>query len=229
MLCVTSQLARENGGGEGRVIVLDTDNKFRLDRVGEIAEKRFGLSRDDVLENIMYAKCNTHEQQMEMIGVAMGKIAESAEPIRMIVVDSVMALYRTEFTGRGELAVSMPARSRRAAPALRSPPRPPHPPARPPQDRQQKLGSHLRDLCKLAQEFNVAVVLTNQMTADPGNAMVADAKKPVGGNILAHSVDSRIYLRKGRGTQRIAKIYAGPHPESEATFSITDKGIVEAE
>lgn len=107
----------------------------------------------------------------------------------------------------------------------------------------------------MAQEFNVAVVVTNQMTADPGNAMVADAKKPVGGNILAHAVDTRIYLRKGRGTQRIAKIYSGPHPgectershpadaaspntphhalsisaEAEATFSITEKGIVEAE
>ncbi|RYE85006.1 MAG: hypothetical protein EOO65_01210 [Methanosarcinales archaeon] len=32
---------------------------------------------------------------------------------------------------------------------------------------------------QIAQEFNIAVVLTNQVTADPGNMFVPDAKKPV--------------------------------------------------
>lgn len=35
----------------------------------------------------------------------------------------------------------------------------------------------------------------------------ADPKKPIGGNILAHASTVRIYLRKGRGETRIAKIY----------------------
>lgn len=56
-LCVTTQLSKDHGGGEGKVIVLDTDNKFRLDRVGEIAEKRYGLSASEVLDNIMYGEC----------------------------------------------------------------------------------------------------------------------------------------------------------------------------
>ena len=154
----------------------------------------------EVLDNVLYTKAGTHEVQSEMVDTATRLIAESDAPIRLVIVDSVMALYRTEFTGRAELA-----------------------------DRQQHLGKHLRALAKLAAEFNLAVVVTNMMTADPGNAMVADAKKPVGGHVLAHAVDTRIFLRKGRGTQRIAKIFAGPHPEAEATFSITEKGIVEAE
>jgi DNA repair protein RAD51 len=58
---------------------------------------------------------------------------------------------------------------------------------------------------------------------------VADAKKPVGGNILAHMVHTRVYVRKGKGPTRIAKIYAGPLPEEEATFAITDGGIADAE
>ncbi len=73
------------------------------------------------------------------------------------------------------------------------------------------------------------VLLTNQVTADPGNMFVADAKKPVGGNMLAHYVHTRVQLRKGKGTQRVAKIYAGPMPEDEATFSITEHGVVDAE
>lgn len=81
---------------------------------------------------------------------------------------------------------------------------------------------------QIAAEFNIAVVLTNQVTADPGNMFVADAKKPVGGNILGHMVHTRVYLRKGKGTARVAKIYAGPLPEAEATFGIGDGGIGES-
>ena len=52
----------------------------------------------------------------------------------LIVVDSATALYRTEFNGRGELSV-----------------------------RQISLGRFLRGLQRLADEFGVAVVITNQV------------------------------------------------------------------
>jgi hypothetical protein len=42
-------------------------------------------------------------------------------------------------------------------------------------------------------------------------------------------VHTRVYLRKGKGNQRIAKIYAGPLPEEEATFAILEGGIADAE
>lgn len=86
-------------------------------------------------------------------------------------------------------------------------------------------------LQKVAEEYNVAVFITNQMTADPGATMSfqADPKKPIGGNIIAHASTTRISLRKGRGENRIAKIYDSPDlPESEATFSIGHGGIADA-
>lgn len=52
----------------------------------------------------------------------------------LLVVDSATALYRTEYNGRGELS-----------------------------DRQIHLGRFLRQLQRLAEEFNVAVVITNQV------------------------------------------------------------------
>lgn len=52
----------------------------------------------------------------------------------LIVVDSATALHRTEFIGRGELAA-----------------------------RQNSLGKFLRGLQRLADEFGVAVVVTNQV------------------------------------------------------------------
>lgn len=199
-MAVTSQLSAEFGGGSGRVMILDTEGAFRPERIGQIATSRFGLDADSVLDNVLIAKCTNHEHQHEMLAAAAAAITEGSEPFRLLVIDSVMGLFRVEFSGRGELA-----------------------------ERQQKLATHIRELVKMADEFNIAVLLTNQVTADPGNMFVADAKKPVGGHILAHYVHTRVYLRKGKGTQRIGKIYSGPMPEEEATFAIADGGIVDAE
>lgn len=106
--------------------------------------------------------------------------------------------FRFEYSGRGELA-----------------------------DRQQRLAALLNNLKKVCEEFNVAIFVTNQVMADPGGmTFVHDAKKAVGGHILAHAVDTRIMLRKGKAENRIAKIVDSPsQPEAEATFSIVMGGI----
>jgi meiotic recombination protein DMC1 len=125
------------------------------------------------------------------------------ENFKLIVVDSVTALFRVDFSGRGELA-----------------------------ERQQKLAQMLSKLLKMAEEFNVAVVLTNQVVADPGGGMpgaFVSEKKPIGGNIMAHASTTRLSLKKGRGETRICKIYDSPClPESEATFQIAEQGIIDA-
>jgi RecA/RadA recombinase len=84
---------------------------------------------------------------------------------------------------------------------------------------------------KIAEEFNVAVFITNQVTADPSGAamFVADVKKPIGGNIIAHASTTRLYLRKGRGEARICKIYDSPNlPESECAYQISNEGIIDS-
>lgn len=45
---------------------------------------------------------------------------------------------------------------------------------------------------KIAEEFNVAIYLTNQVQSDPGAGMtfVADPKKPVGGHIMVRKMTS---------------------------------------
>ncbi len=67
--------------------------------------------------------------------------------------------------------------------------------------------------------------------ADPGAGMTyaADPKKPVGGNILAHASTTRLYLRKGKGEQRVCKIFDSPSiPEGECVFQISEGGIIDA-
>lgn len=113
--------------------------------------------------------------------------------------DSATALYRTDYVGRSELA-----------------------------PRQAHLARFMRLLLRLADEFGVAVVITNQVVAqvDGGSMYQADAKKPIGGNIIAHASTTRLYLRKGRGDNRICKIYDSPClPESEAVFAILPEGM----
>jgi len=93
------------------------------------------------------------------------------------------------------------------------------------------LARFLRQLLRIADEFGVAVVLTNQVvaTVDQGAVFQADPKKPIGGHIMAHASTTRLYLRKGRGETRICKIYDSPClPESEAVFAINPDGIGDA-
>ena len=93
------------------------------------------------------------------------------------------------------------------------------------------MARFLRTLQRLADEFGVAVVISNQVVAqvDGAASFVADPKKPIGGNIIAHASTTRLYLRKGRGETRVCKIYDSPClPESEAIFAITNGGIDDA-
>ena len=46
---------------------------------------------------------------------------------------------------------------------------------------------------------------------------------------VAHYVHTRVHLRKGKNNQRVAKIYAGPMPEEEATIMLTEHGVVDVE
>ena len=88
----------------------------------------------------------------------------------------------------------------------------------------------LSKLQKISEQFNIALFITNQVMADPGAAMsyVVDPKKPIGGNILAHASTTRLFLRKGKGDQRVVKIYDSPSiPEGECVMQITEGGIAD--
>ncbi|KAJ9077550.1 Meiotic recombination protein dmc1, partial [Entomophthora muscae] len=157
-LCVTCQLPTSSGGGHGKAAYIDTEGTFRPERIREIAS-RFELDGDLVLENIIFARAYNSEHQMELLLELAARFIED-RTYKLLVVDSIIALFRTDFSGRGELG-----------------------------ERQQKLNQFLSRLIKLAEEFNLAVFITNQMTSDPGATMsfVPDPKKPVGGHVLAHA------------------------------------------
>ncbi|XP_048235496.1 meiotic recombination protein DMC1 homolog isoform X4 [Ricinus communis] len=190
-LCVSTQLPTNMRGGNGKVAYIDTEGTFRPDRIVPIAE-RFGMDPGAVLDNIIYARAYTYEHQYNLLLGLAAKMSE--EPFRLLIVDSVIALFRVDFTGRGELA-----------------------------ERQQKLAQMLSRLTKIAEEFNVAVYMTNQVIADPGGGVfISDPKKPAGGHVLAHAATIRLMFRKGKGEQRVCKVFDAPNlPEAEAISLVT--------
>ncbi len=118
--------------------------------------------------------------------------------IKLVIVDSLMAQFRAEFIGRGTLAV-----------------------------RQQKLNKHMRTLQKLAEVYNVALLVTNQVMSRP-DIMFGDPTAPVGGNVVAHASKTRLYLRKSKADKRVAKLVDSPSlPDGEAIYRVTEQGIVD--
>ena len=97
------------------------------------------MDQDSVLDNVLYSRAYTSEQQMELLDFVCAKFHEEPGIFKLLIVDSVMALFRVDFSGRGELA-----------------------------ERQQNLAQMMSKLQKISEEYNVAVLVTNQMTSDPG-------------------------------------------------------------
>eukprot|EP00161_Ancyromonas_sigmoides_P022426 TRINITY_DN6847_c0_g1_i2.p1 TRINITY_DN6847_c0_g1~~TRINITY_DN6847_c0_g1_i2.p1 ORF type:complete len:339 (-),score=79.65 TRINITY_DN6847_c0_g1_i2:439-1455(-) len=197
-LCVTCQLPIDQGGAEGKALYIDTEGTFRPERLLAIAE-RFGLNGAEVLDNVAYARAYNSDHQTQLLVQASAMMCESR--FALLVVDSATALYRTDYSGRGELSA-----------------------------RQMHLAKFLRTLLRLADEYGVAVVVTNQVVAQVDGAAMfnPDPKKPIGGNIMAHATTTRLSFRKGRGENRVVKVYDSPClPEAEATFAIMPEGITD--
>jgi len=120
--------------------------------------------------------------------------------IKLVIMDSMIGHFRGEYIGRGTLA-----------------------------ERQQKLGSCLSKLLRVAEAFNISVVLTNQVMSTP-DTMYGDPNKPTGGHVMAHACTHRVFLRKGRQNTRLARVIDSPSlPEERIRFAITAAGIVDSD
>ncbi|DBA01660.1 TPA: hypothetical protein N0F65_010311, partial [Lagenidium giganteum] len=205
----------------GKVAFVDTEGTFRpvsarlhilgilsltclqQNRVAEIAQSRFNIEPSEVLDNIIVARAHSHDAQMELVtklGALFANEFQDPEqgPFRLLIIDSVTALFRTDFSGRGELS-----------------------------ERQQRLNQHLMRLVKHAEEFNIAVLVVNQVMADPGaNSMFGPVMKPVGMCVVLKMdlMSTNDFVKEG------IKIVDSPSmPEAECTIQLCGGGIADAE
>ncbi len=126
------------------------------------------------------------------------KVLDMAEDhdIKLLVVDSLTSHFRAEYVGRGALA-----------------------------ERQQTLNKHLHKLLKFADRHNAAIVVTNQVSANP-DQFFGDPTRPIGGHILGHTATFRLYLRKSKGNKRIARLVDSPNlPDGEAVITLETGGV----
>lgn len=65
-LCVTAQLGTKQGGGQGKVIYIDTEQTFRPERIKSIAE-RYDLDPDQTLDNILVAEAWTTDRLQDLL------------------------------------------------------------------------------------------------------------------------------------------------------------------
>ena len=196
-LAVNVQLPRERGGVEGKAIFIDTEQTFRPERIVDMA-KALGLDPQKTLDNIFIARAYNSDHQI--------LLAEKAEEIlkkenvKLIIVDSLTASFRSDYTGRGTLA-----------------------------NRQQKLNRHLHFLQRLSDVYNLAIYVTNQVMANPA-IMFGDPTAPIGGHIVGHQATYRLYLRRSKESKRIAKLIDSPWlPEGETVFSVGKDGVRDIE
>lgn len=193
-LAVNVQMPVEKGGAGGKCVFIDTEGTFRPARVKQIAEG-LGADGDKVLKNILVARAFNSDHQILLLD-RISEMIKEGEPIKLMIIDSLTAHFRAEYSGRGQLA-----------------------------DRQQKLNRYIHNLMKLAEQHNLAVYVTNQVMANPAQ-MFGDPTVAIGGNIVGHASTYRIYLRRGKQGSRVAKLIDSPNlPDNETVFFVTPAGV----
>jgi DNA repair protein RadA len=100
-LAVNAGLPYERGGLEGEVIIIDTENTFRPERISQIA-RAMDVDPIEALHKIHVARAFNSSHQMLLVEKAMEM--SHTIPVRLLIVDSLTAHFRAEYVGRGALA-----------------------------------------------------------------------------------------------------------------------------
>lgn len=145
------------------------------------------------------AVCKVYNSShLELIVKNLGKYVDDYKA-KLVIIDSIISLHRAEFAGRGTLA-----------------------------DRQQRLNSIMHKLLRIAEIYNIALVVTNQVQSAP-DTFFGDPTRPTGGNVIGHASTYRVYLKKS-GENRIARMVDSPyHPYGDVRFTVNEKGVDDLE
>ena len=100
-LAVNCTLPMSEGGFDGDVFYIDTEDTFRPERITQMA-RGHGLDPDQVLSRIHVARAYNSAHQMLLVDEI--KRMSKGLNVKMIIVDSLTSHFRAEFIGRGMLA-----------------------------------------------------------------------------------------------------------------------------
>ncbi|WP_054849007.1 ATPase domain-containing protein [Vulcanisaeta sp. JCM 14467] len=146
-----------------RVVYVDTEktiDQYLYSNLIRNMCNRFGIDYDKLINNYLYVyNPATVDDLEDFIKLRLADLVLSNNA-KVIIVDSITALYRAQFRGRERLA-----------------------------ERQQRLHYVLDWLRRLTIRAGMLVVYTNQVMTSPAGFI--EVKLPVGGNVLAHTVNAR--------------------------------------
>ena len=194
-LAVNVQLPEEKGGLGKKVAWIDTEKTYFPERITAIAKGQ-KLDPNEVHKNIIYGLALNSDQQEDFAKEILSKVRQ--ENIGLLIIDSVISHYRSEFAGRGELA-----------------------------PRQQKLGKHIAFVSRQVFLLGIACVVTNQVIAQP-DAMFGGLKATGGhvlGHAMTHRFMLKKLRGKER---KLTIADSPLLPDSSVDFMVDDCGIRDA-
>ena len=100
-LAVNTILRIAEGGFDGEVFYIDTEDTFRPERIAQMAEGA-GLDPSAVLDRIHVARAYNSAHQMLLVDEI--KRMSKTIDVKMVIVDSLTSHFRAEYVGRGMLA-----------------------------------------------------------------------------------------------------------------------------
>ena len=176
-----------------KAIYIDTKQKFRPERVQEITRSK--NYTHNILSDIFLVKPLNTAHLENLISESVNRI-ETDKSIKLLIIDSLVSLYRSEFIGRKNLV-----------------------------ERQNRLGRLLNILSKASDVYNIAVVVTNHVQSS-ADSFSAELVKPTGGNIVGHLSTHGIFLSGSGDRRRARITNSPCLPPNDAIFCITNEGIV---
>jgi DNA repair protein RadA len=191
---------KSKGGVDGRCIYIDTEGSFRPERVSEIAKAR-GFDSNLTLENIILNQpLNSEEQEIVIEELIPKVLAQSTDKrIKLIIVDSPITHYKTEYTGLSERPSKL-----------------------------QKLFRFMSSLQRIGQSYGAAIVVTNHASTIPDSNLVSDIdiKKPAGGNSTRYASAYILYLKKSsRYLVTAIPVKCPFEPPRFESFTINETGV----
>lgn len=189
---------------EGRIIFIDTEHTFRRSRFIEICKSR-GKDIEDINSRLLlYTPEDWQEQESVINNLPAYDADDKLIDVGMVIVDSLMKHWGSDsdFYGREKLT-----------------------------RRQQLIRAEMEELARYVRIHNAVLVFTNQVYEKPvANPYAAPEDKVAGrgGMTVYHFSDYRIFLRKGFGNMRFARLVDSPDlPLMEVPFILEASGIMD--
>lgn len=200
-LCILVAVSQAKKGN--RVIFIDTEGGFSVERLKQIAEEQ----ANGIMEKILLLKPTSFKEQQKAFGILLKEL-KGKEQIGVIIVDGITMLYRLE------LAEAAKKNNKAKVREINS-----------------KLAEQLRILAEIARKKHIPVIVTNQVYSEfLSKEEYAEGKEKkvamVGGDILKYWSKCIIELQNFQGKKKAIIRKHRSLPEKELNFTITQTGIL---